>query len=226
MSPNIGISMMSSSDNLKRRTNMRRNHLYLGIALVAAVALVTGCAKPPQEELDAARAAMANAEQSEAPTYAPEAWDRAQQAMNTLNAELEAQNAKFALFRSYTNAKQLTADAANAANEAQQAGAAAKEQAMNEARALLDELRSVAEAAQGYLADLQRCRRALNTKGFRHQLELVKGNLDGYLAHLGNLESQYAAGDYLGVRTQGGALKADLDQVATELLENKNRFRC
>jgi len=111
---------------------MRRNQLSLFAVILVLAVVAVGCAKPPQQEIDAAQAALAGAQQAEAPRYAAESWDRAQQAMNAVNAELEAQNAKFALFRSYTKAKQLIADATNAANEAVQAGQAGKERAKNE----------------------------------------------------------------------------------------------
>ena len=79
---------------------MRRNQVIVGVLVLVAAVMIVGCAKPPQSDLDGAKAALAAAEQAEAPKYAPEAWDKAQQAMNAVNAELEAQNAKFALFRS------------------------------------------------------------------------------------------------------------------------------
>ena len=117
---------------------MRRNQKIVGVVLLVAAVLVVGCAKPPQQEIDAAKAALAAAEQAEAPKYAAEAWDKAQQGMNAVNAELEAQNAKFALFRSYTKAKQLIADATNAAAAAKDAGIAGKAKAKNEANAAIE----------------------------------------------------------------------------------------
>lgn len=205
---------------------MRHNQLQVGALLVIVAMAAAGCASPPEQELDAAKAALANAQQAEAQTYAPEAWDRAQQAMNTVNAELEAQNAKFALFRSYTNAKQLIADATNAANEAQQAGVVARERTRTESQALLEEIKEIAETAQGYLRDLRRCRRALAVKGFRQDLELMSGNLDGYLAQIEELERQFDSGDFAGVNAQGAVLQNDLSRMASELLEVKTRFRC
>ena len=97
---------------------MRKNQVLVGAMLLVVAVLAVGCAKPPQQEIDGAKAALTAAEQAEAPKYAADAWDKAQQAMNAVNAELEAQNAKFALFRSYTKAKQLIAEAQNAANAA------------------------------------------------------------------------------------------------------------
>lgn len=74
---------------------MRNKKLVLGFAALMVVALTTGCAKPPQQEIDAAKAAVSAAEAAQAAKYASEAWDKAQQAMNAVNAEVEAQNQKF-----------------------------------------------------------------------------------------------------------------------------------
>ena len=114
----------------------------MGVMLLVVARLAVGCAKPPQQEIDAAKAALTAAEQAEAPKYAAAEWDKAQQAMNAVNAELEAQQAKFALFRSYTKAKQLIADATNAANAAKEAGIAGKEKAKNEAQAAIDAVKA------------------------------------------------------------------------------------
>ena len=116
---------------------MRNNKLALfGIAALT-LAVAAGCAKPPQQEIDALTAAVTAAEQAEAPKYAADAWSNAQQARNAVNAELEAQANKFALFRSYTKTKELIAAANAAAASAKDAGVAGKEAARNAANEAL-----------------------------------------------------------------------------------------
>lgn len=203
---------------------MRRNTFVVGVMVLALAVLAVGCAKPPQQELDGAKAAMTSAEQAEAAKYAPDAWDKAQQAMNAVNAELEAQNAKFALFRSYTKTKQLIVDATNAANEAQAAGVAGKEQAMNEAQAAIDAVKGALEGAQAALSDLENCRR--KPKDLRKDLELMKGNLDGYASQLPEIEGAFAREDYFGAKAQAESLKGQVDAMTTELVEAKAKIRC
>ncbi|HNX51552.1 MAG TPA: hypothetical protein PKL08_15390, partial [Thermoanaerobaculaceae bacterium] len=154
---------------------MRRN-LFVGVMVLVVAVLAVGCAKPPQQEIDAAKAALAAVEQAEAPKYAAGEWDKAQQAMNAVNAELEAQQAKFALFRSYTKAKQLIADATNAANAAKDAAIAGKEKAKNEAQAAIDAVKGAVTSTQELLAALDKCRR--KPKDMKKDLEMMKGNLD------------------------------------------------
>lgn len=202
---------------------MRKN-VWVGLLVLVVAVLAVGCAKPPQQELDAMKAALAAAEQAEAPKYAPADWDRAQQAVNAANAEVEAQNAKFALFRSYTKAKQLIADATAAANAAKEAGIAGKEKAKNEAREAIDAAKASLTAAQEALAALEKCRR--KPKDLRKDLELQKGNLDGLANQVNQLEDAFNREDYFGAKAQADSLKGQLDNLATELTNAKTKIKC
>ena len=122
----------------------------------------------------ASRRDLAAAEAAEAPKYAADAWNGAQQAMNEVTAEQEAQQNKFALFRSYTKTKELIAAADQKANEAKDAAVAGKEQAKNDANAALD--RRAGLARRGHAADdrPRACRR--QPKDFKKDMEAMKGN--------------------------------------------------
>ncbi|MGE5235473.1 MAG: hypothetical protein ACM3O7_03875 [Acidobacteriota bacterium] len=203
---------------------MRRNHVFVGVVLVAATLLVVGCAKPPQPEIDGAKAALAAAEQAEAGKYAPDALDKANQAMNAVNAELQAQEAKFALFRSYTKTKQLIADAQKAADDAKQAAAAGKEKAKADARAAIDEVKGLADKAKTLMADLEKCRR--KPKDFKKDMEMMKGNLDGYTNQVNDLEGAFTREDFLGAKAQAETLKGQLNSMITDLEGAKTKMKC
>jgi len=202
---------------------MRRNMFVVAMLLVVAV-MAVGCAKPPQQEIDAAKAALAAAEQAEAPKYAAGEWDKAQQAMNAVNAELEAQQAKFALFRSYTKAKQLIVDATNAANAAKEAGIAGKEKAKTEAQAAIDAVKGAVTSTQELLATLEKCRR--KPKDMKKDLEMMKGNLDGYAAQLTDIDGKFAREDFFGAKAQADSLKGQVDAMATEMNAAKTKIKC
>lgn len=202
---------------------MRKNTV-VGLLVLAVVVLAVGCAKPPQAELDAMKAALQAAEQAEAPKYAVADWDKAQQAVNAANAEVEAQNAKFALFRSYTKAKQLIADATAAANAAKDAGVAGKQKAMNEAREAIDAAKASLTAAQEALAALEKCRR--KPKDLKKDLEAQKGNLDGFATQVSALEDAFSREDYFGAKAQAESLKGQIDNIASELANAKTKIKC
>jgi hypothetical protein len=203
---------------------MRKN-MIVGVMLLVVAVIAVGCAKPPQQEIDAAKAALAAADQSEAPKYASADWDKAKQAESTYNAELEAQQAKFALFRSYTKAKQLIADAQNAANAAKDAGIAGKEKAKNEATAAITAVKASVESAKTLVADLEKCRRP-KPKDFKKDWELKKGQVDGFAAPVADLDAKFAKEDFLGAKAQADTLKAQVDAWVTEITEVKTKLKC
>ena len=81
----------------------------LAPTLIATATLVAGCASAPTDAVNKANDALDAAQQAQAPDYAPEAWTTAQDSQAKLQAELAAQEKKFALFRSYDEAKNLAA---------------------------------------------------------------------------------------------------------------------
>ena len=203
---------------------MRNKKFVLAFAALMVVALTTGCAKPPQQEIDAAKAAVSAAEAAQAAKYAPEAWDKAQQAMNAVNAEVEAQAQKFALFRSYTKAKELVAAATTAAGEAQAAAVAGKEKAKNDAQVAIDAAKAVVAEAVTALEDLGKCKR--QPKDFKKDLEMMKGNLDGLAAQVTGIESAFAGEDFFGAKAQAESLKAQVDTLKTDMDGAKAKIKC
>ena len=114
---------------------------FLALSVGLAIT-VTGCASPPNADVDAAKAAVDKATTAGADQYAAESLKAAQDARAALEAELKAQEGK--AFKSYDKTKELaiaakaagdkaTADAVAGKEKAD--AAAAKEQAAAAARA-------------------------------------------------------------------------------------------
>lgn len=203
---------------------MRNRKLaVLGIAALA-MTLATGCAKPPQQEIDGLKAAMSAAEQAEAPKYAADAWSAAKQAMDAVNAEVEAQANKFALFRSYTKTKELITAASSAAQAAQDAAVAGKEAAKNAANEALAAAQASIDAANMAMEELAKCRR--QPKDFKKDMEAMRGMLDGYMAQVAGVQSAIASEDFFGARSSAESLKASVDSLAADLASAKERIRC
>lgn len=200
-----------------------RKLALLGVA-VLTLAVAAGCAKPPQQEIDALSAAMTAAEQAEAPKYAANAWNEAQQAQNAARAEVEAQANKFALFRSYTKTKELIAAANQAAEAAEQAGVAGKEAARNTADEALAAVRTSLESANMMVEELNACRR--KPKDFKKDMELMQATLDGYAAQVAGIESAVASEDFFGARSQAESLKSSVDSLVADMQGAKEKIRC
>src|SRR5258707_3978245 len=82
------------------RVMLRCLAITLGLAFT-----VTGCASPPDADMDAAKAAVAKATNERAAEYAPESLKTAQQAQAAVDVELKAQEGK--LFKSYDKTREL-----------------------------------------------------------------------------------------------------------------------
>ena len=199
-----------------------KNIALLGIA-VLALTLATGCAKPPQVEIDALRSSLSGVE-ADASKYASDSWNAAQQAVNAVAAETEAQANKFALFRSYTKTKELIAAANQSITAAQTAAAEGKAAAMNAANEALAAAKTALETANTTMADLAKCRR--QPKDFKKDMELMKGNYDGLAAQVASVEGAIASEDYLGAKAQAESLKASVDTLVTDLTGAKEKLKC
>jgi chromosome segregation ATPase len=192
-------------------------------ALLAVGLVAAGCAKPPQVELDALKAKMAEV-QANAQKWAPEAWQKAQDAMNAVNAEVDAQNAKFALLRSYSKAKELITTATTEADAAATAAAEGKTRWQGEAQTAVDAAKAAVAAAETAMADLDKCRR--KPKGFSKDMEMMKGNLDALKAQIAALDSAMASEDYQAAKSSADSLKASLDSMAMEMANAKTKIKC
>jgi len=117
---------ISLTERLKEGDTMRVIVRFLAIALGLAIA-VTGCASPPNADVDAAKAAVDKAASERAGLYAAESLKAAQDARADLDAELKAQEDKW--FKSYDKTRELAGAAKAAGDKAAADAVAAKEKA-------------------------------------------------------------------------------------------------
>jgi hypothetical protein len=111
------------------------------LVMLAVLLLLASCAKPPQAEIDAAKAAMdATAKSADVVTYAPDELRLAQEKIAALDAEVAAQARRSPLSRNYDATRALARDAADSAAKAVMTAAAAKDQVAREAASLADEI--------------------------------------------------------------------------------------
>jgi hypothetical protein len=171
--------------------------IFLLVLLIVAVLLVTACGKQPEAQIQESREAYRAAEEAGAPKYAPEAWNRASQTMEALDAELEAQSGKFSLFRSYRKAAGLAEQLATAAKEAGAETVRKTAELRNELSGTITELRSLLQSARTRLASLPRgaavdaaaLRARLSSAGERidqAQRSLDAGRFDEAMARAGD----------------------------------------
>lgn len=104
------------------RVIVRFRAIALGLAIT-----VTGCASPPNADVDAAKAALDRAASERAGQYAPESLKAAQDAQAAVDAELKAQEGKW--LKSYDKTKELAVATKAAGDKAAADAVASKEKA-------------------------------------------------------------------------------------------------
>ena len=187
---------------------MTRNRMMI-LLFVAAVVLA-GCAKPPQMEIDAAKAAL-DASRASAAEYAASSLSAAEDALNQLNAELKAQEDKFALFRNYDKAKELSMAAKAAAEKAAADAEAAKEAVRAETVSLLESAKTSLTEVTEMIA------KAPRGKGRAADLTVLKADVDAAAATFAEIEAALAEGRYLDAQAKARAANDTIARVRSEI---------
>ncbi len=181
------------------------------LPLVALLALVAGCAKPPQADIDAANQALESARAAGASDYAPDSLRAAEDAKAALESELRAQEQKFALFRSYKKATELATSAKEAAERASADAAEGKQRARREAEALIAEAKTARDEASTMLE------KAPRGKGTAADLEALKADLSGVDTSIADAEAAFSAERYLEAKSKAEAAKSSAANVKTAI---------
>ena len=193
-----------------RKTRVVVSLIFLGLAL-----LIAGCAKPPQEQVDAAKQALVNAQQAGALDYAQPALKSAEDAVAALDAELQAQQKKFALFRSYKNASQLAATAKTAGETAVSDANAGKEKARGEAEAAIAQAKTALTDAQSAIAT------APAGKGSQMDIEAMRSDLTGVETSIAEADRLYQEGTYIQAKSRADAAMQSAMGVKTSIDQAK-----
>jgi len=123
------------------------------IFVVLVLLSIAGCAQPPTELVEAARASVASVA-AEGTVYAPTEYSGAQDAVGQMDAEVAAQAERFAMTRSYDRTTELAGLAETAADDVERAVDAEKQRLRTQATQMVaDAERALTEAREG-LADL------------------------------------------------------------------------
>lgn len=169
---------------------MRKTKIVVPLILLG-LAMVMGCAKPPQPAIDAAKQSLQAAQDAGAGDYAAASLRDAQNAVAALDAEVTAQSKKFALMRSYKQTSTLAATAKAAADKAVADAAAGKEATRVAAEQLLAQAKTALDEATAALKD------APKGKGSEMDIQAMSNDLAAVATGISEGEAAHAAGRYL-----------------------------
>jgi hypothetical protein len=178
--------------------------------LVFVLVLMVGCAKPPQDAINAAMAAM-DAAKPLASQYATSSLQAAEDAQAALNAELKAQQDKFALFRSYKKTDELVADLKAKSDKAAADAAAGQEQAKNDATAAITAATTALTDAKALLE------KAPKGKGTQADLEAMKADLTAAESTINEANAAMATSNYKDAKAKADAAAASAATVTGQV---------
>lgn len=186
---------------------MKRIFYVLTIAVAAL--MFTSCAKAPQAEIDAAKAALEQAKSAQADLYVEGDFLAVQDSLNAVMVEIEAQSSK--LFKSYGSSKEKLATIATQATELVAKTDVRKEEIKTEV--------ATAEAATQALIEENNALLAKAPKGKegKEAIEAIKLDLAGITSSVGEVSGLMANGDLLGAQTKVNAAQQKATQINTEL---------
>jgi len=192
---------------------MKKRMLYFLVGIGSIVMLTTSCAKMPQEELDAANAAMEAAKSVEANRYLAADFNAVQDSMNKAMTMIETQKSKFSLFRSYKDAKALLAEVTTMAGKLKEDAIVKKEEVKNEVQTTLTEVKGLVDEVKKLIT------KAPRGKAGKAALEAIQTDLAGVEATLTEVETLVTNGDYLTASEKVNAAKEKTNSLKTELEE-------
>jgi hypothetical protein len=135
---------------------MKKNGMLAWLGVIAVAIVFAGCAKEPQAEIAAARAALFTADSLEADLYVSDLYQAAQDSFAAAQAEIQVQNARSSLARDYNRAAQQLQFVAQSAAMAQEQVAARKEELRVQTDTLIAQTKWAVAEARALLAKAPR----------------------------------------------------------------------
>jgi hypothetical protein len=186
-----------------------RVSIFLAILILAG--LFAGCSESPVAKYDASQKTVDNARLAEAELYAPEVLKQAVDTLNAAQVEMQRQDGRFAVVRSYGDAEKMIAVAQQLAEKAVADANLEKERVRAADSSLMVEIESLLGDTKTLLAS------APKGKGSRMDLKVMQSDLDAAAAALPLASEDYNAGKYISARDKLLAVKSQVEKVQGDI---------
>lgn len=183
--------------------------IFYVLSIVAAALIFTSCAKAPQAEIDAAKAALEQAKIAQADLYVEGDYLAVQDSLNAIMVEIEAQSSK--LFKSYGKSKEKLAVVATQATDLIAKADVRKDEIKAEVANAEAETLALIEENNALLA------KAPKGKEGKEAIEAIKLDLIGITSSVSEVSELVAGGNLLGAQTKVNAAKQKATEINTEL---------
>lgn len=186
-----------------------KNKLFLGLVAIMFVTVLASCDKIPQAEIDAANAALTEAQAAGAEMYIPQDYLLVKDSLNAILAKVEVQNSKF--FKKFGECKEQLVGVTALASDLKGKTATRKEEVKKELETALEEIKVVMEENNKLFA------KAPRGKEGKEALEQIKAELGVIETTVGEATNMLASGDYLPALDKVKAAKEKANSILEEL---------
>jgi predicted small lipoprotein YifL len=194
-----------------------KSKILMGLAAIAMVAVLSGCGKKPQVEIDATNAAIQAAQAAEANVYLPAEFAAVQDSMNTVMAAITAKEGK--LFKGMGAEKEKLAKVLAQANQVAANVAAKKDEIKKQAETLLNDIKSVVAENGKLVPKLPRGKEGAAV------IEQIKADLANVDAAVADAQSAYDKGSFMDALNKIKAAKEKADGLNTEIKDALKKAR-
>lgn len=184
-----------------------------------AVFMMSSCSELPQEEIDAARAAIEEARTAGAELYVPESFVALEDSLNAVLAGIESEKSK--LIKNYSAARENLAGVSAYAGQVAQETEARKEEVRMNIQTTLAEVKSLIEANRQLILQAPKGKEGTSA------LLAIKGEIDALETSVNETSAVFESGDYLAsldkanaAREKAAAINAELSQVIQKYQAN------
>ncbi|HIE03639.1 MAG TPA: DUF4398 domain-containing protein [Candidatus Latescibacteria bacterium] len=185
--------------------------------------VVWGCAKPPTQEMEAAKVAIQAARDAEAQVYAPGELKAAEEALSEAEAKVEA--------KKYKEARPLAIKAKELADKAKELAITNKERTRSDAEVALDdasraisEAKEALEAAAGTLSKVRKVLPRKEREEFDSELDSLRSLVDQMEKDLEAGRMAFNRGAYKDALDRAEDMAGKTRKLKDELLALKDRM--
>jgi DNA repair exonuclease SbcCD ATPase subunit len=172
--------------------------------------MIWGCGgEVPQQEIDAAKAAVESAQNAGADQYVPDKFNEAKRKLDNALAEVEKQ--KDAMFGSFDDAKNMLAEVQTLAKEAEDAVPGRKEEVKKEAEDLLAQIPDAVKETKKMMYKAPRGKEGMAA------LKMIKSELKQAEESIAEVNTAMENGEYMQARNKAQAILDKIKSLQSEL---------
>ena len=191
------------------KPSTRRKVIAVGLIGIAII-LVTGCAQPPTEQLEAAQKSVEIAQAAGAVEYAKADFTALEQQFALAKDEIAKQEKALSIFRSYRDADKMLVKVVEAGGSVAAKAAQNKEAAKTAAIALEKEALQVVASTKELIAKTP-------TGKERAAVEVIKQDVAGLERSLSAIHQLIEKEDYIGAEAQAKAVMEEGKALSMEI---------